>query len=822
VAESKAARAPEPVAKQWSRKTLLISLLALAIPVASTAMAPQSTDGGIGLLVWILPLVPAFFLSFRHGWKGASVALAAGMAALALSEFVLAGSRSTGPRTEFALAFIVVLIVVSLGGSWVAASFQVTLERVRDEALIDHGTGLPNRRAATAFLEKSFFAAQRGARVSVVLFDLDRFKAINDGHGHAAGDRVLAAFAQILAHTTRAMNLSARYGGEEFISVVNDSNADGAAVFAERIRAAFEEAAPVPGATVSAGVAEYEPGMAAPDVLVAAADQALYRAKNGGRNRVEVLGRMGRRADPLRAESGTRSGGRGQRVLVVDDDQPARRGIARGLHRFGYSVLEADSAAEALEIVEGLDDPIDLVVTDIVMPETSGFRLMQMISEIQPEVRAVYVSGYSQDEVDWAGVPGVASGFISKPVLLDDLNRVVAEVLERPASGGAPQSAPAERAGASPGPRPVREEPLLEPALADIDSALLGDRIVVLNHAQSTNPSAHEATLRRFGFRNVEHAAGLSGLAAAGPWHLVVADLAVAGGSADNLIELFQGAGVALLLVAGDESQETRVGWMRHGLIEVLPRPVDGLLVATTARNLLRIRRLRAQLGGHRDSLHAAGAARSAEMREWGAELVRRLAQAAEYRDEMTADHAERVGRIAAAIASELGWPRERRDLIEEAAILHDVGKIAVPDAVLRKPDRLTPAEFLIMQEHTTIGANILSGSRNPIMMLAEEIAYTHHERWDGTGYPTGRRGVDIPESGRIVAVADSFDTMIHLRPYRAPLTEDEAVAQLQDQSGNHFDPSVVNAFLRVLGTGGLRQVMSGSTVAFPDRRDSA
>ena len=415
-----------------SRKyALLVSLLALAVPIVSTAVAPDWTSGQLGLLVWILPLAPSFLLSFHHGWKGASIALAAGMAAIALSQVILVlfGS-SDGPPTQFVLAFIFVLIVVSLGSGWIATTLRESLLRAQNEAVTDPLTGLPNRRAASMFIDKAFFAAQRGARLAVVIFDVDHFKAVNDRHGHATGDLVLKAFGEILAASTRAMDLSARYGGEEFLSIVNGSDVDGAAVFADRIRKAFAETTVVPGLTLSAGIAEYEAGMASPEVLVAAADQALYRAKSAGRNRVEVLRPMGRRADALMDGGAAPALGR-KRVLVVDDDHAARSGMARALQRMGYAVVEADSARRAMELVRKSAEPPHLVVTDIVMPDVSGFRLMEMINETEPGVRAVYVSGYSQEEVDWAGVPGAASAFISKPVSIEELGRVVADVLSR-------------------------------------------------------------------------------------------------------------------------------------------------------------------------------------------------------------------------------------------------------------------------------------------------------------------------------------------------------------------------------------------------------
>jgi response regulator RpfG family c-di-GMP phosphodiesterase len=181
------------------------------------------------------------------------------------------------------------------------------------------------------------------------------------------------------------------------------------------------------------------------------------------------------------------------------------------------------------------------------------------------------------------------------------------------------------------------------------------------------------------------------------------------------------------------------------------------------------------------------------EKTQW--ETVQRLARAAEFRDDMTGLHGRHVGSIAASIAQAMGLPSEQAALIGKAAPLHDVGKIGVPDAILRKPGRLTVEEFVLMQQHTHIGGQILSGSSSPILQLAEEIARTHHERWDGTGYE-GLRGEAIPLSGRIVSVADVFDVLTHERPYKAAWSMADALAEIQAQSGRQFDPEVVTAFL--------------------------
>jgi PAS domain S-box-containing protein len=180
-------------------------------------------------------------------------------------------------------------------------------------------------------------------------------------------------------------------------------------------------------------------------------------------------------------------------------------------------------------------------------------------------------------------------------------------------------------------------------------------------------------------------------------------------------------------------------------------------------------------------------------------ETLARLAAAAEYRDDDTGKHTRRVGDLAGRLAEALDLPGDLPRLIRLAAPLHDVGKIGIPDAILLKPGRLTEEEFEQMKRHTTIGAEMLSGGTSAQLALAKEIAGTHHERWDGTGYPAGVAGEAIPIAGRIVAVADVFDALTHARPYKQPWSPEEALAELDRQRGRQFDPEVIDAFFSLL-----------------------
>ncbi|MGZ4166809.1 MAG: HD-GYP domain-containing protein [Solirubrobacteraceae bacterium] len=179
-------------------------------------------------------------------------------------------------------------------------------------------------------------------------------------------------------------------------------------------------------------------------------------------------------------------------------------------------------------------------------------------------------------------------------------------------------------------------------------------------------------------------------------------------------------------------------------------------------------------------------------------ESLERLALAAEYRDDGTREHPARVGHTSLRLAQVLGMDDDQASLIGQAAALHDVGKLAIPDAILLKRNRLAEHEFEKLKTHTTAGAAILGGSQSALMQPAEQIALTHHERWDGSGYPNRLSGADIPMTGRIVALADVFDALTHPRPYKAAWSIDAAVSEIRALEGRQFDPAVVDAFMEL------------------------
>lgn len=258
------------------------------------------------------------------------------------------------------------------------------------------------------------------------------------------------------------------------------------------------------------------------------------------------------------------------------------------------------------------------------------------------------------------------------------------------------------------------------------------------------------------------------------------------------------GVFLPILVLTANITPEAKRQALDEGATDFLTKPFDQTEVVLRIRNLLRTRALHLQLHDQNLLLEQKVRERTAALEETQIEILERLALAAEYRDDDTGEHTKRVGQMSAQIAQALGLPEPEVELIRRASPLHDVGKIAIPDSILLKPGKLTPEEFDIMRKHTALGAKMLSGGRFPLLQRAEEIALTHHERWNGTGH-LGLQGKAIPIAGRIVTVADVFDALISERPYKEAWPPTEAIEEIQRQSGRQFDPQVVDAFLQVV-----------------------
>lgn len=251
---------------------------------------------------------------------------------------------------------------------------------------------------------------------------------------------------------------------------------------------------------------------------------------------------------------------------------------------------------------------------------------------------------------------------------------------------------------------------------------------------------------------------------------------------------------LSVLVLTGDDSAESKRRALSLGARDFLAKPFDSTEALLRIRNLIETSFLHRALANQNANLESRVTERTSELQQSQNETLERLARASEIRDDETGRHTQRVGELSWSIAKALDLGTHIADLVRKAAPLHDVGKIGIPDSILLKPGTLTPEEMSVMRTHTTIGAKILSGGMSEVMIMAEQIALNHHERWDGDGYPQRLSKTEIPIAARIVAVADCVDALSHNRPYRPSWPVQEVLREIRRGAGNHFDPDVVNA----------------------------
>ncbi|GLC87283.1 HD domain-containing phosphohydrolase [Lysinibacillus piscis] len=279
---------------------------------------------------------------------------------------------------------------------------------------------------------------------------------------------------------------------------------------------------------------------------------------------------------------------------------------------------------------------------------------------------------------------------------------------------------------------------------------------------------------------------------------MVLLDLHMPGMDGLEVLNLIRERDYSLpvLMLTADLTAEVKKQAFQSGINDFLTKPYDRIEVVLRMTNLLQTRLLHKQLQQQNHMLEEKVQQRTMELQRAKNEILDLLARASEYRDDMTGEHTQRVGWLSGLLAERLGLPEERVELIRVAAPLHDIGKIGIPDEILLKPGRFEPHEFERMKTHTSIGADILAGSVFSTLKMAGIIAVSHHEKWDGTGYPNGLQGEEIPIEARIVALADFYDALTHARPYKEPWSPEATLAEIEQQRGKHFDPQIVDAFV--------------------------
>lgn len=254
-----------------------------------------------------------------------------------------------------------------------------------------------------------------------------------------------------------------------------------------------------------------------------------------------------------------------------------------------------------------------------------------------------------------------------------------------------------------------------------------------------------------------------------------------------------------VIVLTAQKGGEYLVKAFNKGARDYLTKPIDFTELIARVRNMLGVHMAHTMMFRQKDMLDRLVRERTDELLHTRLQVVRRLGRAAEYRDNETGRHIIRVSSMASLMSKELGWSEAESETILHATPMHDIGKIGIPDSVLLKPGKLDADEWEVMKTHTSIGGNILEGDDSELLRLAREIAMTHHERWDGSGYPEGLKGEDIPIAGRIVSLVDVFDALTSARPYKKPWSVEDARNLILENQGTQFDPHLVNLFDKLL-----------------------
>jgi len=292
-------------------------------------------------------------------------------------------------------------------------------------------------------------------------------------------------------------------------------------------------------------------------------------------------------------------------------------------------------------------------------------------------------------------------------------------------------------------------------------------------------------------------------------------------------------AHLPVIILTASCDRETKLAVLERGATDFLAKPVDPYELGPRVRNALMVKKYHDSLRNYAGALEDAVRRRTAELEASRRDVIYCLARAAEMRDDDTGHHVLRVGKYAAVIGRAMGLDEPAVEMLEQAAQLHDIGKIGIPDEILLKPGKLDPEQYERMQKHVglgqkiieplsqadwetlkhhvEIGQKVLDNSRSPLLRMAARIALTHHERWNGTGYPLGLAKEDIPLEGRITAVADVFDALSSRRPYKKPFPIDQCFEIIEKERGEHFDPAVVDVFLSQ------RQAIADIQIRFAD-----
>ncbi len=264
----------------------------------------------------------------------------------------------------------------------------------------------------------------------------------------------------------------------------------------------------------------------------------------------------------------------------------------------------------------------------------------------------------------------------------------------------------------------------------------------------------------------------------------------------DQFKEVENNLYVPVLVLTALQDNETRIKALKAGAQDFLTKPFNKLETITRIRNLLTVRLLHNQVRDQNIILEQKVQERTIELQESRLEIIHRLGRAAEYKDNETGAHIIRISKMSSLLGRLAGMTDAQVALLLNSSPMHDIGKIGVPDTILLKPGKLNAEEWKTMKKHTTIGATLLDGNTSDLIKSAQEIALTHHEKWDGSGYPRGKKGKEIPFEGRIVGIVDVFDALTSKRPYKDSYPIDKTLSIIREGRGRHFDPDLTDLFI--------------------------
>lgn len=334
------------------------------------------------------------------------------------------------------------------------------------------------------------------------------------------------------------------------------------------------------------------------------------------------------------------------------------------------------------------------------------------------------------------------------------------------------------------------------------DTAILSSCIMLVDD-EPTNLKLLQKTLAAEGYENVlavQDPCDVLGLYQTNEIDLILLDLNMPKMDGYQVMEQLKQANggdmPTILVLTAQRNQDFRLRAFNMGARDYVTKPFDRPELLARVRNLLELHQAQQSLFNQNVLLEQKVQERTQEIRDTRLQIIRRLGRATEYRDNETGFHIMRMSQISALLSDVYGLPAAETELVLNASPMHDIGKIGIPDGILLKPAKFEPYEWEIMKTHTTIGADILSGDDSDLLEMARIIALTHHEKWDGTGYPQRLKGEAIPLVGRIVALADVFDALTANRPYKPAWSIDNAVQYFEENRGYHFDPDLVDCFV--------------------------